>query len=507
MRTLFRNYVSRILFRSLIFVLIALPLSAQRRIDFTLETAAEIAMQNSYEVQQLQLNIDRTRKWLEAERAGLKSRVYMRLQAPEFQAISDYKWNSILGRNEIVRQNTRLWQMNLSIEQPVILFGYPTNGYLSLNNRMYRYLQQDGVNDIQYYNRYFVRFEQPLFQPNRLKNDIEEARIDLSQQELEYTEDLMDLLEETADDYYELLELSYRGIIYTDHIENLEQAAMAVDSVITRDSSRSIEQTQIEVELANARERLAQTQSDLRLETSRMKQELRLPPEDSLVIDPRTTVTQIQVDQDQAIEYGYNLHPQLRLQHLRRREEEIELENERGDNSFHLNLEMTYGLEKADPRYYNLWESQDNSYTVSLNAYLPIWDWGQRRAEIQARQITLKKRDLYLEEFRNEIRSEISNDIVNLTEYQRRALTMKENLTRAREISGISLDQYGTGQISMQDLLQSFDREVETAQNFLHAYLGYRNSLLSLMEDTYYDFERDQPILERFGVEQSMGEE
>ncbi len=493
--------------RCLIVVFIALPLSAQRRIDFTVETAVNIAMENSYRVRQLQLDIERRRNWLEAELAGLKSHVSMRLQAPKFEAISDYKWNSVLGRNEIVRQNTRLWQMNLSIEQPVILFGYPTNGYLSLNNTMYRYLQKDGASDVQYYTRYFVKFEQPLFQPNRLKNNIEDARIDLEQQELRYKRDMMDLLEDTAGDYYDLFRLSYRNSIYTDYIKNLEQAMVAADSIVARDTSRSVEQTQIQVELSNAREELAQNQSEMRMEASRMKQELRLPSEDSLVVDNRPTITEISVDREQAIQYGYKLHPRLRLHHLNRREEEIELENQKGRNAFRLNFEMTYGLEKADPRYYNLWESQDNSYTVSLNAYVPLWDWGRRRAEIQARKITLKKRDLYIEEFRGEIQSEIINDIVNLREYQRRTLSMQENLTRAREISEISLEQYGNGQISMRDLLQSFDREVETAQNFLQAYLGYRNSLIDLMEDTYYDFERDVPILKRFGVEHGLGEE
>lgn len=34
--------------------------------------------------------------------------------------------------------------MNPAIELPVILLGYPTNGYLSLPNRIYRYLQLGG---------------------------------------------------------------------------------------------------------------------------------------------------------------------------------------------------------------------------------------------------------------------------------------------------------------------------------------------------------------------------
>src|SRR5687767_11997543 len=51
------------------------PLSAQvpRVVEITLESAAEMAMNDSYSVRRVRLEIDRTRLLLEAERAALKS--------------------------------------------------------------------------------------------------------------------------------------------------------------------------------------------------------------------------------------------------------------------------------------------------------------------------------------------------------------------------------------------------------------------------------------------------
>ncbi|MBN1560478.1 hypothetical protein JW998_09520, partial [candidate division KSB1 bacterium] len=152
------------------------------KIGLTLDRAVEIAMENSYQIRQLKLGIERSREWLKAEQAGLKSKVYMNVKAPEFSALSDYKWDSIANKDVIVRQNTQRWWMNLAIRQPVVLFGYPTNGYLSLNNTLYQYNQlDDTLWDVNYYNRYFLKFEQPFFQPNRLKNDLEEAKLSLEE--------------------------------------------------------------------------------------------------------------------------------------------------------------------------------------------------------------------------------------------------------------------------------------------------------------------------------------
>ncbi len=488
------------IFLLMIITLFIFPCSggAQNIIELSLDRAVEIAMENSYRIKQLKLGIERSRLWLKAERAGLKSKVYMNLTAPEFEAISDYKWNSVENKDVIVRQNTQMWQANLSIRQPVILFGYPTNGYFSLNNRAYRYDQIDGFRDINYYNRLFLKYEQPFFRPNRLKNDIEEAELSLERRELQYVDDQVDLIDDIADDYYDLYRYSFYNSIYKNQVENLERVTEIADCQ-SIDGDESMDCIQIRVELTNAREKIAQNKSNMRLESMRFKQRLRLDPNDSLIVKPTIKIPQIQVDLEQAINYGLELRPRMRLLEISEREREIDLVNVKGWNSFRMNLEMTYGLEKQDPSYEKLWtDNYDKSYSVALTAYMPLWDWGQRQARIEAQKITIEKTRLYMEETRNRIRSEIENAVQNLEEYQRRATNMKENMEMSKRITEMSLEQYKQGEISLQDLLQNITRQRETENNFLEAYLGYRQSLLNLMVDTYYDYEQDIKLLEKY---------
>ena len=169
--------------------LLATPVAARAQVitsgsdapvDLTLDRMVEIGLRDSYRVRHLQLEVERTRSLLSAERAGMKSRVSLNVSAPQFQKISDNKWNSTLQRNELVREDTRRFQAEMSVRQPVILFGYPTNGVLSLNNRVYRYTQVDGEEkNTTFYNRYFIAYNQPLFQPNGMKNDLEAAELNL----------------------------------------------------------------------------------------------------------------------------------------------------------------------------------------------------------------------------------------------------------------------------------------------------------------------------------------
>ena len=475
-----------------------------RVVELTFERMVELGLADSYRVRQLLLEVERTESLLQAEQAELKSRVDLRVATPNFEAISDEKWNPDLGRNEIVHTNTQLWQMDLSVRQPVILFGYPTNGNLSLNNRVYRYAQLDdeggSSEDIRYYNRYYVAYEQPLFQPNRMKNELEEARLDLERAQLSYQGDVVNLLDDLAGDYFRLMESEYERRVAASRVAALDSAMAAARALAAADSTREIEVEQLQVELANAREATQQAASSLRLQTAEIKQRLRLPAADSLFIDPRLEVEPVSVDVEEAVELATSLAPRMRELEIQKRQNEIRLENTKGRDSFRLDLELSYGREMQDPRFQELWGQPENSYTLSLNGYVPIWDWGARSHRIQAEEYQLQRTELRAEEARTQIEVDVRNEVRNLAEYESRALAMQQNLRRASDLTASTIRRYEGGVVSLVDVLQAVNREADTAENFMDAYLGYRRALLRLQELTHFDFRTGLPVAERYGL-------
>jgi outer membrane protein TolC len=473
---------------------------AGQQIVLTLERMVELGLQHSYRVKDLRLNIERTRANLRAERAGLKSRVQLNVSAPQFESISEHKWNSALQRNELIYENTRRWEADLSVRQPVMLFGYPTNGELSFTNRVYRFSQIGDQRDTRYYNRFFFGYDQPLFQPNRMKNELEEAELDLEESELDYIDDVMGLVEDYADDYYELFEAASERVIAEELVRHLELATAAAAAVASADPARAIEADQIRIELANARGDLQQSLSDFRLQAENLKQDLRLSAADTLLLDPVLDIRPVVVEPNQAIELAKTLAPRLRQIAIERRQNEINLNNTRGNNSFRMNLSLTYCREVQDPRFQNLWREPRNSYTVDISAFVPIWDWGQRSHRIAASEIELQRTDLELEQQLSEIEAQVHSQIRNLQDYQQRALNMQENRTLAHQISESTLARYRAGEGTVVDLLQTINRENSTAENHLEAFIGYRRALLDLQQLTYFDFERNVPMVERFGI-------
>ena len=482
----------------------AAPGTAQEAnvVRLTLERMVDLALSNSFQVRQLNMTIDRTRFNLQAQRARLKSRIDLNVSAPDFQSIAEPRWNSTLQREEIIHENSRRFEAELSIRQPVVLFGYPTNGYLSLNNRIYRYnqLDNDGSSDLRHYNRYFVRYTQPLFQPNGLRNDIEGAELDLEDSQLRFYRDVVELVDDLSDDYFELFEISYQELINRSHVENLTAAVAAAEALSANDPTRTIEVGQIQVELANASEQVRQSQSQFRLNAASLRTRLNLAETDLIALTPLISVRPVTIDTELATQFAMELTPRIRQLNIAFRENEIRLEETKGRRGFRMDLAFSYGREAQDPVFNQIWGDPTNTYTIDVNAYLPIWDWGERSSRIEASRIGLDQSRLRREQAEQSIRSDVQNQVRNVGEFEDRALAMEQNLGLATGLSESTLDLYEQGSLTALDLLQSFRRQVDTANNFLDAYLGWRRALLRIQQLTFYDFELDMPLLERFGV-------
>jgi outer membrane protein TolC len=473
-----------------------------RVLDLTLERMVDLALSRSYQVRQLNLSIERDQHNLRAEQARLKSSVGLDLTMPSYRLTSEPKWNSVLQKNEIVQENRRTWEGELAVRQPVVLFGYPTNGYLSFNNRMYRYLQIEagGEQDVRYYNRYFVRYTQPLFQPNALKNNLEKAELNLESTQLDFYDDVVGIVDNVSGDYFDLFEDVYGAFITRNLVENLERALLMAREMAGADSARSIDVDQTQVELANTREQLQRSESAFRLRSSGVKQRLGLLESDSIALEPAFRLEPVFIDVEEATRLAMEITPRMRQLDISLRQSEIRLEETKGRGGFRMDLSLSYGRERQDELFDRIWVDPDNSYTIDVRAYLPLWDWGERNARIASSRIGIDQTRLRMEEAEIQLKARIRNEVLNVREYQDRTLAMLENLELARAVSASGFRRYESRAIGAFELIQSLRREADTANNFLDAYIGWRKALLLLQRLTYYDFETGMSVLEHYGV-------
>jgi outer membrane protein TolC len=458
----------------------------------------EFTMSSSFRVRRLNLDIEREQLNLKAERARLKSSVDMEMTFPAFRRTSEPKWNSTLQRYEIVQEDTRRWEGEIHIRQPVILFGWPTNGYLSINNRMYQYSQfeDDGSKDTDYYNRYYISYNQPLFQPNNLQYSLEQAELSLESTQIDYNRDILEIVSGVSEVYHDLLEEFYTRDVRRELVSNLETALRIAENLASNDSTRANDVDQIQVELANARESLRSQESSIRMEMAEVKQELGLSDTDSIAFRPEFRLDPVPIDMDAAVLYALELTPTLRQFEIGLRNQEIGLERTKSWGGPRINFSMSYGREVRDDFFDRLWRDPDNSFTINLTASVPLWDHGERRARIASSQIGLEQTKLFQEETQLGIVSRVRNEVLNVRDRESRTMAMQENLELAQGISATNLQRYQDGAISVQELILGLLREADTNENFLDAYVSWKGSLRSLLSQTWYNFELDRPAME-----------
>lgn len=469
-------------------------------VDLGLDSVVMLALKDSYRIKKLELEIHKTELWLEARRASLKSSAYLNLSTPDFRNVSEYEWNSTLMRDEIVRHNSLLWQSELSVRQPVILLGYPTNGYVSINYTLYEYLQKNPLVwqwSKNYYNRLYLKFEQPILMPNKLKNDLEDAELNLRDTKLRYVAERVGIISEISRSYYSLFDLSFSAKTYQTQLANLQRAREIFHARAHADSISSTDSIQIELEYVNVQENLLESQSRLRQELANLKQRLRINPDDSIFITPSVNPCSVVVRLEDALRKGQQLNSYLQRLQIGARRAQLELTSEKGKNAFSMRLELTYGVENSDEQFLDMWSDYNNSNTVRLNAYVPIWDWGERKARILSRQCDIDRAQLDIQESREDLKKNITNDVNNLAAYRDRFSTMQKSMSMADTLMTATLNNYLIGRVSTQDVLQVIIRHKDTMLKLGSAWFGYRRSLLGLLIDTYYDYEHGVSFTER----------
>jgi len=106
-----------------------------------------------------------------------------------------------------------------------------------------------------------------------------------------------------------------------------------------------------------------------------------------------------------------------------------------------------------------------------------------------------------MEQAELEIASNTRNEVLNVRDREVRTLAMQANLGLARGVAESSFLRYEEGAITAQDLLLSLRRETDTAENFVDAYVSWKGSLSRLQRETYFSFERGEPVMDWFREE------
>lgn len=451
------------------------------KIIMDLDTAIQFALERSWRMERVKLDLERDQFNLEASRAALRSNASLDLTLPDFDQSIKEIINPQTGDPKVLSTSVARYSSSLSVRQPL-----PTDGVVSLNGVLNR--TQDDLftytpGKKTYYGRVFLRYEQPILQPNKIKNNIKRAELQLEGTQLAYNDEQIRIVTEVSQNFFELYEMSYLDSLAREECTRLEELYRTGQDRFESGEMSEVDLLQLEVDLAACRDRASSAAGRLARQEDEFKQLIGLTLEEELGVEMSLEYTPTQPIVDQYIERALSQRSDLRRNEMWLESNEMELRERRSDGSLTGSVSLTLGLEGREETmsdfYHAIWDP-DQARGVAINFKLPIWDWGRNKARVKSKLTEIHKLDRTQEETLKTIRREVTSTVDRVMEAQNRLNLLERSLEAADRSYQLTYQQFQEGTINVQDLLLTQSRLSDARSSYLNAYLDYRRALIDL---------------------------
>ncbi len=139
-------------------------------------------------------------------------------------------------------------------------------------------------------------------------------------------------------------------------------------------------------------------------------------------------------------------------------------------------------------------KTRPQNYGIGLSLSIPLIDWGENRALVNAARSQLRQNEYQQTEIKRSIEREVRNLVADLNSSLKRLQLLEKNVAVAEKSFEITRQRFSDGDIDSQALALERDRLNNAYTSHLRAYINYQLLLADLMRKTFYDFQHDAPV-------------
>ena len=468
-----------------------------------LEKSIEIAKEQSFRIRILNMNLERSEHVLEAATRRFKTKMTFDFNGPRYaQAINKTENDS--GRLVFNQTNKLYYGGELIINQPL-----PTDGSIYLSSVI------DNTNDYQSEEnalelQTILNFRQPiqaLYSYNRIRTEFDRAALNYEAAERSQKREELNLIYDVSQIFYNLLNAKQRKEIAEQVLIRQTEASEIAQNKYDAGLIREVEALQIEVDLGQAQNDYDLATSNYESQANYFKQSLGLALSDSVILESEMDYHIVLVDIERAILHGLANRQEIREREIEIELNKIDLKMQKSEGQISGEINAYYGLQgvrkndlpvvfgTAINESYQTMIDGPNSYGFGINIHIPIIDWGENKSRVKAIKSSQDIIEIRLEEQKMTIEREIRNTINQLESALRRLQLLEKNVELAEKSFEISQYRFKNGDIDSEALALDRERLNKTHLSHLEAYISYKLLIADLMRKTFYDFEKDQPIL------------
>ena len=471
-------------------MLLPLLLPAQHLV--TLQSAMEVAEKGSPSIQRSLLNIEQYQYSLKAEKASLKSRFSLTLDPFNFSNNRrfDNQFSQWFTNKEVYSSGT------FRVDQPILR----TDGTIALINAFsWRSNETDiaglgGNSNKAFYNNLYLAINQPLFTYNRRQMQLGELELNYENASLSYAIQRLTLEKTITSQFFDVYLAQLNLDIAREELDNTTNNFEIVKNKVEAGLLAEEELYQAELNLANSQLSVQDNELALANAEEAFKREIGMNLDENIQLSADLEVRPVVVDLEKAIDYALRSRMELRQRQINIEQSFFDLTRIKSQNEFRADLQLTLGIFGDNERFGRIYEVPTRNPSVGLSVNIPIWDWGERNARIQAQEVSIRSQTLDLKEDRKQIRMDIRRSYRSIQTQMPRIEIAKKSVENAERTYEINLERYINGDLTGIDLNQFQSQLSSKKIAYAQALINYKTQLLDLKILTLFDWEKQQPV-------------
>jgi outer membrane protein TolC len=466
-------------------MMLSFPRTSHGQFIMSIDSALAIAIRNSPDIQQAQLNLLISQELLNAKNASLKSNFNLQLNPIYYS--HGRRFDETIGswRTTQVVQSAATFNIN----QPIKF----TDGNIRLTNR---FLYQDFENQGFPQNKAFsnsltLRLDQPIFTYNRTKLELQELELDLENSVLAYALQRLNIERLVTQNYYLVYEIALGLQIAKDELDNTQTNFEITKNKVDAGLLALEELYQAELNLSTAKSNFYNQQVQLENAKDDFKQLIGLNVYEEFEILADIEVDPVPISLEQAITHGLDQRLELRQREIGVANSQFELIRTRSFNEFYGNISATFGLIGDDEDLSQIYNPATDNQELSLTFTVPIFDWGERKSRIKASEAQIQSQELNFGQERVNIIVNIRAVHRNLQNLLNQIEIAKQSVKNAQLTYEVNVERYKNGDLTGMDLNLYQTQLSEQKLSLTQALIDYKLELLNMKIQTLWDFETD----------------
>jgi len=465
---------------------------SQGQTILTLEKSMEVAVANSPSIQSTLLNLERTTESLNAQRAGLKSKFALSLNPMDYSNSRKFdNRTSSWFTNELINSSG-----TFRVDQPILA----TDGKISLVNT---FGWQSNTSDASgnplvnkaFSNNLYLSLSQPLFTYNRTKIALKTLELNNENAQLSYSMQRLALEKTVSQLFYNVYMAQMSLTIRQDENENTQKSYEIIKNKVDAGLAAKEQLFQAEVNLETSKSSLASSRVSLESAKDQFKQYIGMDIFEEISVMTDVSVAPIEVDGKKALEHGLASRMELRQRQISIETSQFDLIAVKAQNEFRGDLALSIGVAGDNPTLKNIYDKPTQSPHYGITFNVPIFDWGQRAAQIRAQEAVIKTQKLNYSNQDIQIKVDIRQVIRNLSNLKDQITIALQNQKNSQLTYDINLERFKNGDLTSMDLNLYQVQLSNNKMAYAQALINYRLELLNLKIQSLYDFSTNQPVI------------